>query len=102
MQTSVEFTADAFPPYPRESEQINPGIWGKRLAEFIASKLPDYGVHTDEFYSEDWGWEIPVKNAAFPIYIGCGNQTEPGGNRSHEGGRHVVLGGALVATWRGD
>ena len=81
MQTSVEFTSDAFPPYPGEEEEINPGIWGKRLAEFIVSKLPDYGIYTDDFYSEDWGWEIPVKNEAFPIYIGCGNQTGPGDNR---------------------
>ncbi len=70
-----------FPPYPGEDEEINPGIWGKRLAEFIVSKLPEYGVYPGDIYSEDWGWEIPIKNEAFPIFIGCGNQTEPGGNR---------------------
>jgi hypothetical protein len=79
MRTHVEFISNAFPPYPGEDEEINPGIWGKRLAEFIASKLPGHGIETGEFYSEDWGWEIPIKNEAFPIFIGCGNQTEPGG-----------------------
>jgi hypothetical protein len=81
MQTSVEFTSDAFPPYPGEEDTINPGIWGKRLAEFIVSQLPDHGVLTGDFHSEDWGWEIPVRNEAFPIFIRCGNQTDSRGNR---------------------
>jgi len=81
MRTNVEFTSDAFPPYPGEDEKVNPGIWGQRLAEFIVSRLPEYGVETGNFYPEDWGWEIPVKNEAFPIFIGCGNKTEPGGTR---------------------
>lgn len=81
MRTHVEFVSDEFPPYPGEDEEINPGIWGKRLAEFIVSRLPDHGITTEEFYTEDWGWEIPVKNEAFPIYIGCSNQSDPGGNQ---------------------
>jgi len=78
MRTHVEFISNAFPPYPGEEGEINPGIWGKRLAEFIVSKLPSHGIQAGGFYSEDWGWEIPIKNEAFPIFIGCGNQTEPG------------------------
>jgi hypothetical protein len=80
MRTHVQFISDAFPPYPGEDEEINPGVWGRRLVEFIVSKLPDHGITTDEFYTEDWGWEIPVKNEAFPIFIGCSNQIEPGGS----------------------
>ena len=80
MRTHVQFTSDAFPPFPGEDEEINPGIWGKRLAEFIVPKLREHGIATGEFHAEDWGWEIPVKNHAFPIFIGCSNQTEPGGN----------------------
>lgn len=79
MRTQVQFTSDAFPAYPGEDEQINPGIWGKRLAEFIVSELTRHGIATGEIYAEDWGWEIPVNNSAFPIFIGCGNQAAPGG-----------------------
>lgn len=79
LRTQVQFVSDAFPSYPGEDEQINPGIWGKRLAEFIVSELPSYGIETSEIYAEDWGWEIPVNNSAFPIFIGCSNQTDPGG-----------------------
>jgi hypothetical protein len=35
MKTHVEFVSNAFPAYPGEEDEINPGIWGKRLAEFI-------------------------------------------------------------------
>ena len=81
MRTQFQFISDDFPPYPGEDDEINPGIWGKRLAEYIVSNLAQLGVETDEIYAEDWGWEIPVPNAAFPIFIGCGNQTEPGSNK---------------------
>lgn len=81
MRTFVDFTSDEFPPYPGEEEEVNPGLWGKSLAEYIVSKLSDHGIITDEFYPEDWGWEIPVSNQAFPIYIGCTNARERGGNK---------------------
>lgn len=80
MRTHALFISDAFPPYPGEEDGINPGIWGKRLAEFIVEGLSRLGVQTRDFYAEDWGWEIPVVNAAFPMSIGCSNQREPGGN----------------------
>ena len=39
MKTHLEFTSSAFPAYPGEDKQINPGIFGKRLAEFLAENL---------------------------------------------------------------
>ncbi len=80
MRTHVEFVSDAFPAYPGEADEINPGIWGRKLVEFLAAQLPKYGVTPKEFYTEDWGWELPVCNEAFPMSIGCSNQLEPGGN----------------------
>jgi len=35
MRTHVEFTSTAFPAYPGEDQEINSGIFGKRLAEFF-------------------------------------------------------------------
>ncbi len=34
MLTHMEFRSDRFPPYEGEEQQVNPGLWGKRLAEF--------------------------------------------------------------------
>ena len=74
MQTQVEFRAAKFPPYEGEEEQINPGLWGKRLAEYLKQQLATQGIETGEIYSEDWGWALPVKNEAFALWIGCGHQ----------------------------
>jgi hypothetical protein len=85
MRTSVEFVSDAFPAYPGEEEAINPGVWGKRLAEYLAAELPKHGFTLDELYAEDWGWELPLKNLPFPAYVQCGG-------RSREGTSHFVVG----------
>lgn len=74
MQTQVEFRTAKFPPYDGEEEQINPGLWGKRLAEYLAAKLAEKGIETEQFISEDWGYFIPVKNERFRLAICCGHQ----------------------------
>lgn len=74
MKTQVEFRSDKFPPYEDEEEEINPGLWGKRLAEYLVLKLSEQGVSTDELIPEDWGWYIPVKNDGFRLALCCGHQ----------------------------
>lgn len=73
MKTHVEFRSDSFPPYPGEEDEINPGIWGKRLAEFVHAGLKEHGFEVLEPFSEDWGWMVEIRNDAFPIWIGCAN-----------------------------
>ncbi len=48
MLTTVEFRSDRFPAYEGEEEQINPGLWGMRLAEFVRDKLLAEGLKTGE------------------------------------------------------
>lgn len=74
MKTQVEFRSSKFPPYPGEEEQINPGLWGKRLAEFLVQKLAEKGIQTDGILGEDWGYYIPVRNEGFKLAICCGHQ----------------------------
>lgn len=74
MKTQVEFRSSKFPPYEGEEEQINPGLWGKRLAEYLARKLAERGVETGEMAAEDWGWYLPVRNEGFPVAVCCGHQ----------------------------
>jgi hypothetical protein len=76
MKTHVEFRSDAFPPYDGEEEQINPGLFGKRLAEFLARGLKEQGVEALDPVAEDWGWIVPIKNDEFNLWIGCGNCDE--------------------------
>jgi hypothetical protein len=48
MKTQVEFRSSKFPPYEGEQEQINPSLWGKRLAECFVQKLSEKGFKTEE------------------------------------------------------
>jgi hypothetical protein len=73
VRTQLEFNSDAFPALPGEDEQINPGRWGKRLADYLRAELSARGLPGGEPYAEDWGWEIPIDNAEFGIFVGCGN-----------------------------
>ncbi len=74
MNTQVTFRSNKFPPYDGEQEQINPGLWGKRLAEYFVEKLKETGIETEEIIPEDWGWYIPIKNDGFRLAICCGHQ----------------------------
>jgi trehalose-6-phosphatase len=74
MKTQVELQSSKFPPYEGEEEQINPGLWGKRLAEYWVQKLSERGIQADEIIGEDWGWYVPIKNEGFRLAICCGHQ----------------------------
>ena len=74
MKTQVEFRSPKFPPYEGEEDQINPGVWGKRLAEYFVKNLAEKGIETDEIVPEDWGWYVPVRNDGFRLALCCGHQ----------------------------
>ena len=73
MKTHVEFRSDKFPAYEGEEEQVNPDLWGRRLAEYLKHHLASEGIETGEPFPEDWGWCVPVVNDAFRLWIGCGH-----------------------------
>jgi len=73
MITHLEFTSAAFPAYPDEDKEINPGIFGKRLAEFLAEGLRKKGFKVLGIGAEDWGWMVEIENQQFPLWIGCAN-----------------------------
>jgi hypothetical protein len=76
MHTYVEFRSDRFPAYEGEEAQVNPGLWGKRLAEFLCERLTVEGFRTEQPFAEDWGWRVDVVNEAFSLWIGCGRYQE--------------------------
>lgn len=65
MKTQFEFRSSNFPPYEGEEERINPGLWGRRLAEYLVEKLEEKGIATEKMIAEDWGWYIPVQTKDF-------------------------------------
>ena len=75
MHTQVEFRSSKFPAYEGEEEEINPGLWGKRLTEYLARKLAERGIETEEFIVEDWGCYLPVKNEGFLWHCAAATRT---------------------------
>jgi len=76
MKSHVEFRSSEFPPYDCEEEQINPGRFGKRVAEFLAKGLAEAGFSIGDLVAEDWGWIVPIENPGFRLWVGCGNYDE--------------------------
>jgi len=74
MKTQVEFRSSKFPPYEGEEEQINPGLWGRRLTEYLAAKLGEKGIATGEMAIEDWGCYLPIRDAGLSLALCCGHQ----------------------------
>jgi len=74
MKTQVEFGSSKFPPYEGEEEEINLGLWGKRLTEYLAQKLAESGIETEEMAIEDWGCYLPLRNEGFRLALCCGHQ----------------------------
>jgi hypothetical protein len=80
MRTHLDFRSTAFPAQPGEEEQINPGRWGRALANFLRTELNARGLTGGEPYAEDWGWAVPIENADYALWVGCGNlDGEPDG-----------------------
>ena len=73
MRTHVEFASTEFPPYPGEEEEINPDVFGKRLAKFLAGQLPSHGFAVAGIGVEDWGVQIDIEHSDFALWIGCAN-----------------------------
>ena len=76
MKTHVEFRSDQFPPYEDGSDEVNPGVFGKRLAEFLFAGLKSKGFEPLSIIAEDWGYVVNIKNDEFSLWVGCGNYEE--------------------------
>jgi len=74
MKTRVELRSLKFPPYEGEEDEINPGLWGKRLTEYLAQKLAEQEIETEEMAIEDWGCYLPIRNEGFRLALCCGHQ----------------------------
>lgn len=71
MQSHVEFKSDKFPAYEGEEDEVNPGIWGKRLAEYLEQHLPSHGLLVRGILPEDWGWVVQLEHEPFNLWLGC-------------------------------
>lgn len=71
MQSPVHliFESSAFPPVPGEDEQTNPGIFGRRLSEWLAEQLRGAGYEVKRLVAEDFGRLIEVAQPGCKLYV---------------------------------
>jgi hypothetical protein len=74
--THLEFRSDKFPPIEGEDQLVNPGVWGKRLADYLREGLHREGIEAGEPIAEDWGWGLPLTDDPFGVWVGCSNYGE--------------------------
>jgi hypothetical protein len=74
LRTHVEFRSNQFPAYDGEEDSINPGVWGKRLSEYLVKNLRAEGIETLDVGVEDWGYLIGIRNDGFFLGVGCSHQ----------------------------
>lgn len=68
---SFNFTSSAFKVIPSEDKNINPGVLGKALSEWIANQLNHSKYEISEVLEEDFGYCLMVKRDPYWLWIGC-------------------------------
>lgn len=72
MRTHVRFRCTLFAPQKPDGEQVNPGVYGEELADWVRRGIGKYGRPAQDCFAEDWGWMV-VFGRDYPASIGCGN-----------------------------
>lgn len=73
METELYLKSELFPSYPGEENHINPGRFGKRLAEFTKNTLLANKIEVADLYATDYSYELRLDQFKFSVYISTGN-----------------------------
>lgn len=62
----IHIKAPKFPVLPgEEQELVNPGTYGKALAQYLETRLTERAHAVPFICCEDWGWWVEVKGLPF-------------------------------------
>ena len=50
-----------------EEEIVNPGMYGRALAQYLQQQLQKRGYDAPFVCAEDWGWWVALESAPFPF-----------------------------------
>ncbi|WP_374553438.1 hypothetical protein [Sphingobium yanoikuyae] len=86
MRSELTFFSDAFPMIPEpnlddtdsddEIDEVNPGIFGRRLANFVCQGLNARGIAASEPVSEDFGWLVDLPGWGHRACLVCASDSE--------------------------
>jgi hypothetical protein len=58
---------------PGEDDEINPGIFGRAFAQWLATQLPALGWRVKGCIAEDFGRLVEVEDSKFRLFVACAN-----------------------------
>jgi hypothetical protein len=62
----IHIKAAKFPILPGEDEElVNPGTYGKALAQYLEARLKEKAYEVPFICCEDWGWWVEIKGHPF-------------------------------------
>lgn len=67
LKTHVEFCSDLFPQTQSEMEKWGGQIGGENLAKYLIKQLNQFGVLTNGYVVEDWGYIIYLENEKYQL-----------------------------------
>jgi len=67
------FKSSLFEIEPGEDGEINPGIYGRQLANWLRQKLEAGGYPVEEIINEDWGRCLMCQRSPFALWVGVGS-----------------------------
>lgn len=73
MVVDITIKSNLFLAYPNEEADINPGRYGKRLAEYLKKLLEKNDTKVADLYPTDVGHELRIDNTLFRVFIFVGN-----------------------------
>lgn len=77
MNKFIHIRSKKFPILPCEEEElVNPGMYGKALAQYVLEKLRSRGYDIPFVCCEDWGWWVELNVPfTFGVCVHCGPET---------------------------
>lgn len=82
----LTFRSAKFPSVGTEEEGVNveAGIFGKRLADYLALHLPSKGFPVRCATAEDWGWMVEIEHdEPFALAVCCGHVSDGASDAFH-------------------
>ncbi|MHC5038076.1 MAG: hypothetical protein ACYTHM_12235 [Planctomycetota bacterium] len=73
---NITFTSTIFPVVAHEDENINPGVLGKTLAEWIQRTLKGTRFEITEWIEEDFGYCLMIHRKPYWLWVGCAGATD--------------------------
>jgi hypothetical protein len=71
-----QFHSDLFAIEPGEDAEVNPGLYGRQLAQWLKAQLEARGYTVEPIIAEDWGRCLMLAREPFALWVGCGNMMD--------------------------